>query len=387
MMPNSHARPLFVLSLLLSLTACATDGSLDQPSGASDASLPTPAVRSYTPQPGLSGVMPAMARHRVVFVGESHGRYDHHLAQLMVIRALHKQNPRLAIGLEFFQQPYQSVLDDYIAGRINETEMLRRSEYFSRWGYDYRLYRPILRYAREHGIPLIALNVPRELTKRIGEVGLEGLSASERTQLPDSIDRSNAGYRQRLLQVYQQHGGKTGHDFDRFHEVQLAWDEGMAARVAAWLREHPQGQMVVLAGSGHINADAAIPQRLLRRLPVDLATVVLSGAGGPAGSVDGDYYLLTTEQQLPAAGLLGVLLDNSQQPPLITGFSNSSDAPRQGARKGDRIIAINGRPIADYTDLKLALLEHRPGERVELGLRRPSSGGGGQRVSIDMALQ
>ena len=384
---SSPSWRLFAASLLLSLVACATDGTTDR--GLSDANTlpPDVVIRSYTPQPGLSGVMPAMARHRVVFVGESHGRYDHHLAQLMVIRALRQQHPQLAIGLEFFQQPYQAVLDDYIAGRIDETEMLRRSEYFSRWGYDYRLYRPILRYARQQHIPLVALNLPRELTGRIGEVGLDGLSASEVAQLPDRIDRSDTAYRQRLLEVYKRHNGNTGHAFERFLDVQLAWDEGMAARAAAWLRTHPLGYMVVLAGSGHINADATIPQRLKRRMPVDIATVVLSGTGGAAGHIDGDYYLITEEQPLPSAGLLGVFLNNSQQPPRITGFSKTSDALRQGARKGDGIIAINGAPITDYTDLKLALLERRPGERVALGLLRRAADGSEQHLVIQMALQ
>ena len=290
------------------------------------------------------------------------------------------------------------MLDDYIAGRIDETEMVRRSEYFSRWGYDYRLYRPILRYARQQGIPLLALNVPRELTRRIGEVGLDGLSADERAQLPADIDHganadadanaNDTAYRQRLLAVFQQHNGSTGRAFERFYQVQLAWDEGMAARAADWLREHPQGAMVVLAGSGHINADAAIPQRLQRRLPVDSATVVLAGAGGShAASVAGDYYLITAAQQLPKAGLLGVMLDNQAQPPLITGFSSSSDAKVQGARNGDRIIAINGQPISDYTDLKLALLERRPGERIELGVLRTEPDGRERRLQISMALE
>jgi len=390
---------LLVVCLLVWLVGCASHGDAGHAQPDDVPGMPATAVISYTPQAGLGGIMPALAGHRVVFVGESHDRYDHHLAQLMVIRALHAEHPQLAIGLEFFQQPYQAVLDDYIAGRIDETEMLRRSEYFSRWGYDYRLYRPILRYAREQGIPLLALNVPRELTGRIGEVGLDGLSAAERAQLPADIDRGDSGYRQRLLAVFQQHDGSTGRAFERFHDVQLAWDEGMAARAADWLGEHPQHHLVILAGSGHINAAAAIPQRLQRRLPVDSARVVLAAAigshGGPhTGSTDaplasapGDYYLITAAQRLPKAGLLGVMLDNHAQPPLISGFSSTSDAKAQGARNGDRIIAINGQRIGDYTDLKLALLERRPGERIELGLSRTVPGGNAQQLLIQMSLK
>ena len=43
-----------------------------------------------------------------------------------------------------------------------------------------RLYRPIFRFAKEHAIPMVALNADRELTEKVGEVGLEGLNGAER---------------------------------------------------------------------------------------------------------------------------------------------------------------------------------------------------------------
>src|ERR1019366_3747554 len=90
-----------------------------------------------------------LATKRVVFVGESHDRYDHHLNQLEIIRRLHQLDPSLAIGVEYFQQPFQPQVDDYIAGRTTEREFLRATEYYQGWGYDYRLYAPIFRFARE----------------------------------------------------------------------------------------------------------------------------------------------------------------------------------------------------------------------------------------------
>ena len=35
--------------------------------------------------------------------------------------------------MEFFQQPFQPALDDYIAGKIDEKEFLKKSEYYLRW--------------------------------------------------------------------------------------------------------------------------------------------------------------------------------------------------------------------------------------------------------------
>jgi len=381
---NKSAR--YALYLLMSsLAACATQG--DKPVLPETSTEPDLQALSYTPQPGLQGIMPALAGHRVVLVGESHNRYDHHQAQLLIIQALYARHPDLAIGLEFFQQPFQSVLDDYIAGRIDEATLLHDSEYYSRWGYDYRLYRPILRYAREHGIPLLALNVARELTGRIGEVGIAGLTPQQRESLPDGIEAAlNPRYRERLMAVYRHHNGNTGHAFERFYQVQLAWDEGMAQQAAQWLKAHPQRHLVILAGAGHVNADDAIPARLRRRLPVDIARVVLDGAMPSSTPRGGDYYLITDEQTLPRAGLLGVMLDNSEQPPRITGFSANSDARSKGVVSGDRIVSIDGRTITDYAELKYALMARKPGESVKLGVVRSLTGGGKQRRDYSVRL-
>ena len=67
---------------------------------------------------------------RVVLVGETHDRLDHHMVQLEVLKQMHRQSPGIAIGVEWFQQPFQQYLDDYIAGRIEEEEMLRSYRVF-----------------------------------------------------------------------------------------------------------------------------------------------------------------------------------------------------------------------------------------------------------------
>ncbi len=87
----------------------------------------------------LEALIPRLADRRVVFVGEAHDRYEDHLNQLAIIRGLHQRGADLAIGMEMFQQPFQAALDAYIAGEIDEDEMLRRTDYFERWRFDYRL--------------------------------------------------------------------------------------------------------------------------------------------------------------------------------------------------------------------------------------------------------
>jgi len=70
----------------------------------------------------LDKLVAQLATKRVVFVGETHDRNDNHLNQLEIIKRLHELDPNIAIGVEYFQQPFQKQVDDYIDGRIQENE-------------------------------------------------------------------------------------------------------------------------------------------------------------------------------------------------------------------------------------------------------------------------
>jgi uncharacterized iron-regulated protein len=310
-----------------------------------------------------------IADRQVVFVGETHDRYDHHLNQLAIIRGLAARHPDLVIGMEFFQQPFQAHLDQFIAGEIDDKELLRKTEYFDRWRYDYRLYRPILEFARSKGIPVIALNLPAEITDKVAREGLASLSDSERAQIPAELDRSDKVYEQRLRAIFARHPPAKGRQFDRFLDVQLLWDEGMAERVASHFREHPEGHMVVLAGSGHLMYGAGIPRRVKQRVPVETAIVI---NGGDSGLEPGmaDYLLLPEKQDLPRSGLLGILLDTDDTGVHVKAFSDDSPAEKAGLKKGDRILRIADESVSSYPGVRLALQDRKPGEKVRVKVAR-----------------
>ncbi len=309
-----------------------------------------------------------LARKRVVYVGETHTNYGHHLLELAVIRGLKRRGVDFAVGMEFFQKPYQKWLDDYIAGRVDERLMLEKTQWFDRWRFDYRLYRPILRYAREQGIPLVALNVRREITDAVSKKGIGGLNKKERSALPATIDRSDKAYRNRLHMIYAQHMGGHAGGFQRFLDVQYSWDESMAQSVARYLQTHPKKHMVVLAGSGHLAWGSGIPKRVARRIPVTSAIVLAADPGVQPGMAD--YLVVPERKKLPPRPLMGVMIDSSGHRLRITGVTPDSGAQKAGLRKGDLLVALDGRPISSYGQLRIALLEHHPGDRVKVKLRR-----------------
>lgn len=336
----------------------------------------------------MERLIDTIADRRVVFVGESHDRYEDHLNQLAVIEGLHRRGKDLAIGMEFFQQPFQPALDVFIAGEIDELELLRRSEYFDRWRFDYRLYRPILRFAREHGIPVIALNLEAELTEKVGQGGIASLSPEEQARVPSDMDREDPAYRERVRQVFDMHPAREDRAFEHFLEVQLLWDEGMAARAARYLSEHPDKTLVVLAGAGHVEYGQGIPKRVLRRVQVPAASL-LNGSVRELDPSAADFLLYPRHVDLPPSGLLGVMLGKKadHQGARVEGFAEGSGAKAAGIEEGDEIVRIGDHAVSGYADIRIALIDSRPGQRLPVEVRRKHVIGGDEHLTFEVELQ
>lgn len=320
----------------------------------------------------VSGLIDHLTDRRIVYLGEQHDRYEQHLLQLAVIRGLYERGIPVAIGMEQFQRRFQPALDAFIAGEIDTPEMLRRSEYYQRWRFDYRLYRPILDFAREHGIPLVALNAEVELTRRVGEVGLDGLDAEERARLPAEYGPLGADYRARLSEVFGQHPGDRKPDFTHFVEVQLSWDETMAETAVNYVTTHPERHLLVLVGAGHVINRYGIPDRVQRRQAVSDAVVLLGGYDD-ASSDTADWMLLPAPAPLPPSGKMGILMDDSDQGVRVMQVVPGSGAEDAGMLAGDVLTVINGRDIENTGDVRVALLGRGPGEVVAVKIRRQAA--------------
>ncbi|MCP4043921.1 MAG: PDZ domain-containing protein [Gammaproteobacteria bacterium] len=345
-----------------------------------------PQVLELSAIQSLHEILPKLTAKRVVYVGETHDRLDHHQNQLEIIRGFHQRNPDMAIGMESFQQPFQAHLDDYVEGRIDDKSLLRRTEYYDRWRFDYRLYQPILKYARDNRIPVVALNIAREITKKVGDGGFGALTEEERAQVPQEIDRSDTEYIERLRKVYAFHARENVTQFDRFLDVQLLWDEGMAERVARYLKEHLERKMVVLAGSGHLSFGAGIPKRVTRRLDIDTA-IVLSLQKQEVEPDMADFLLLTKERHLSPAGRLGVFIETGPDGVKAGSFAAGSAGLAAGMEEGDQFLSLNGERVKNFGDIKIALWDKQPGEKVTVRVRRGHWWSGDREIEFKVTLR
>jgi uncharacterized iron-regulated protein len=206
----------------------------------------------------------------IIYLGETHDHAADHIAQLAIIKALYQQNPHLSIAMEMFQQPAQPALDRYLQGAISESELRAQTEYDQRWGFDWELYAPIVRFAKAQSIPILALNTPSEVTRQVARQGLASLSPAQRQLIPslDEIRLVPPAYRQMVQQIYlDSHHGHQENDqnrFEFFFQAQVLWDETMAEGLAQALQQSDR-QLVVLSGQGHVVYGYGIPSRVKRR--------------------------------------------------------------------------------------------------------------------------
>ncbi len=287
-------------SSLFFLSAAVFSGCTPMPKGA----LIKDSKRTYPPGSIVSGasgqpvtfdtMIQDLSGVRIVFIGESHTDAAHHAVQLKILKALYPRVKGLQVGMEMFDAPYQTVLDAWTSGKLDEKTFLEKTHWYANWRYDFALYRDILEFIRDNRIPLYGLNIPFHLPAKIAIGGIESLSPEEKQHLPRSIDTSNAAHRAYVEKIFQNHRLPGRHNFDYFYLAQCVWEDAMAEQAVA----HLNGKfMVVLAGNGHIIRKFGLPDRVLQRTRLPFKTVYPVASGDTAELSYGDYLWITPQKE------------------------------------------------------------------------------------------
>ncbi|MGD9187006.1 MAG: ChaN family lipoprotein [Desulfobacteraceae bacterium] len=243
---------LIVLTLLFALSACRTTAMTD--------SLE---VYDLENEQLLSDgqALQRLQHARIVLVGEHHNNADHHLAQLHVIQALHRAGRKVAIGMEMFRRESQQSLNQWTSGRMEEQRFM--AVFKDNWNFGWELYRPILVYARDNAIPVVGLNVPRNLTLQVAYYGFQSLTPEQKGSLEGIVCDVTPEYRDFVQRAYGAHShGRM--KFEQFCEAQLVWDSAMALNAIDYLKQNDERIMVIVAGSGHARK-LGIPTQLAKR--------------------------------------------------------------------------------------------------------------------------
>lgn len=194
----------------------------------------------------------------IVIIGELHDVMEHHWFQLRVIQAIYQKEKNIAIAMEMFRADAQSDLDLWVNGTLSEDKF--KKVFKDNWRTGWELYKDILLFARDNKIPIIGLNVPSQITKKVAQRGFASLTKEELKKLPEGVtcDISET-YMNFVRKTYEFHGSDRA--FINFCEAQMLWDKAMAINTINYMKKNNIKKVVLITGKGHAWKHA-IPEQI-----------------------------------------------------------------------------------------------------------------------------
>jgi len=220
----------------------------------------------------------------IIIVGELHDVKEHHQFQLKVIKSIYEKEKNIAIAMEMFRADSQDSLDKWVSGNMALDDFIK--VYYDNWRTGWPLYADILIFARDNKIPLIGLNVPPEITRKVAQKGFASLTKEDLKKLPKGVSCDiSETYMNFIRKTHSFHS--SGKEFIYFCEAQMLWDRAMAINTINYKKEKNIKKVILLTGRGHAWKHA-IPEQI-KQIANYKVSVILPDL------VDKDQPILTTD--------------------------------------------------------------------------------------------
>jgi uncharacterized iron-regulated protein len=202
----------------------------------------------------LEQIIEAASTMDVLFLGEQHDDAVAHAAQLEMLTRLYKwfgAGRRIVLSLEMFERDTQIVVDEYLAGLIGETHFMTSARAWPNYKSDYK---PLVEFAKEKKLRVIAANAPRRyvnMVSRGGRASINKLSCEAKAWLaPLPFAEPSAAYAAKFRALM---GGASEAQLglENILASQSLWDATMADSIARALRGRGKPLVIHLNGSFH----------------------------------------------------------------------------------------------------------------------------------------
>ncbi len=317
-----------------------------------------------------------------VLVGEAHDSRSTHELQARIIRALWEQGSRLALGLEMVAAARQDVLTAWSLGLLTEEEFLLKAGWYTTWGFNFGLYRPILIFAKDHEIPLYALDTPREVVAQFQVQDGQILPEETKTIVsePDPAETESRILLRKSLESSRMPEAFKAEVlermFENLYQAQVDRETDMAGRAVRAQRIEGR-KAVVLIGSGHLLYGLGL-NRLVRDMsgqPSKSVVPVSVPSELPSITVSrslADYIVGLPAEERPAYPALGLTFKaapgSSQL--MVTSTPMAGVAQGQDFKGGDIVISVDGQTFSCVDELLIHLAKISWGDEITFRLLR-----------------
>lgn len=209
----------------------------------------------------------------VIFFGEEHGVRMSHTAELSLLKGLAKRDPEIVLALEMFERDVQESLNAYLKGKISERTFLKQSRPWPNYKKDYR---PLIEFAKEKKIPVIAANIPRRAAAAVARMNQISphVLGEDRIYLPETVHLKSKGYYKRFaasMDGMPHVSPMKGMAVDGLFKAQVLKDAVMASSIEPFLNR----RIFFCCGHFHSDDHLGIPYQLKKNHPkLNIAVVV-----------------------------------------------------------------------------------------------------------------
>lgn len=330
-----------------------------------------------------------LAATRLLLIGEEHTSVEFHKVQFRVLDALIKSGRKVLIGLEMYPYTEQRFLDQWSDGLLTEEGFLRLSRWYDNWGYNWLYYRDIFMLARDHKVPMYAVNTPREVVAAVRKKGLANLTPEEAAHIPKEIDVDNADHMTYFKTTFEGnegpvHGSGMGDDmWKNMLSAQATWDATMGYNGVQALKQYPDQKaiMVILVGSGHVAYGLGIERQARKWFDGRITTLIPVSVGAPAREILKDtqasYANFTwgveeeTDPEYPMMGTSTAVGEGDAARRVII-VQEGSPAAQAGVKVGDVMQSLDGVSLSDKEAFNRIMAAKRWGDSAALVVKRGS---------------
>ncbi len=251
-------------------------------SGHASSSMHCPSiiVDLYLGEPvSLDVALDDMANSGIVYVGEYHTIPCHHQLHADIMKGLVQRNGISGLAMEMFTWVQQPIVDQWLESDDSVSVLLQKLG-SGAWT-NLKDYEAVLLMARDLRIPVICLNAPENIVRKVSRKGVDSLSDTERDLLPKDIEPIDPDYARLLNLKLRVHRAFEGKSLKRIIYSQALRDAVMASNIISFMKRHPQSgkSLMVIAGNGHINYGFGVPDRVRRNVETSFRIILPSESG------------------------------------------------------------------------------------------------------------
>lgn len=206
-----------------------------------------------------------LAKYDVVFFGEYHDQSEIHKSEIDLLEALHKiKGEKLVLSMEMFEVDNQEKLDSFLAGQLNEADFMATSRPWPNYQTDYA---PLVNFAKEQNMPVVAANVPRFLAAHVAKnnTSAAGIEEQYKKWLPKATYAPEGAYKDKFYAQMNSPEAPMKMPPARLAAVYAAQclkDDKMAESIAAFSDEHKNMQVLHINGCFHSDGHLGTAQKL-----------------------------------------------------------------------------------------------------------------------------